>query len=126
MTTVGEEFVEALAKRDRDALLRVMAPDIDFGALTPGKNWSESSAPAVIDNVLSQWFEPQDIVEEVMSVETDTMLDAQRVGYRFLVSCPDGAHLVEQQAYYEVNASGQISWMRAICSGFRPTSGTST
>ena len=126
MTTAGEDFVNALARRDREGLLRVMATDIDFGGLTPGRSWSESSAPAVIDNVLFQWFEPQDIVEEVVSLDEETMLDAQRVGYRFKVSCPDGQHLVEQQAYYEVNASRQISWMRAVCSGFRPVLDDST
>lgn len=126
MITAGEEFVDALAKRDRQALLRVMAPDIDFGGLTPGRSWTESTAPEVIDNVLTHWFEPQDVVQEVISVETDMMLDAQRVGYRFLMHCPDREHLVEQQAYYEVNASGQISWMRTVCSGFRPVIDDST
>ena len=120
MTTAGEDFVNALANRDREGLLRVMAPDIDFGGLTPGRSWAESTAPAAIDNVLAQWFEPQDIVEEIVSIEIDTMLDAQRVGYRFRVRCPDGLHLVEQQMYYEIDASGQICWMRALCSGFRP------
>jgi len=126
VTTAGEHFVNALAKRDRDGLLRVIAPDIDFGGLTPGRSWSESSAPELIDNVLFQWFEPQDIVEEVVTLEVDTLLDAQRVGYRFRVSCPDGVHLVEQQMYYEVNGSGQICWMRAVCSGFRPIPDDST
>jgi len=35
------------------------------------------------------------------------------------VSTPDGPHLVEQQAYYSTT-DGRISWMRVLCSGFRP------
>ncbi len=76
-----------------------------------------------MDSVLYQWFEPQDIVESIVSVETGSMLDVERIGYRFLLSCPDGKHLVEQQAYYKVNSDGQICWMRAMCSGFRPIEG---
>jgi hypothetical protein len=42
------------------------------------------------------------------------------VGYRLSVSCPDGRHVVEQQAYIE-ERGGKIGWMRVVCSGFRPT-----
>jgi hypothetical protein len=45
--------------------------------------------------------------------------DRDRVGWRFAVSTPDGPHLVEQQAYYST-PDGRISWMRVLCSGFRP------
>ena len=45
--------------------------------------------------------------------------DFDRVAWRFAVSTPDGPHLVEQQAYYSVT-DGRISWMRVLCSGFRP------
>jgi hypothetical protein len=38
---------------------------------------------------------------------------------RFWEATPDGPHLVEQQAYYSAT-DGRISWMRVICSGFRP------
>jgi hypothetical protein len=39
--------------------------------------------------------------------------------WRFAVATPDGPHLVEQQAYCST-ADGRISWMRVLCSGFRP------
>jgi hypothetical protein len=47
------------------------------------------------------------------------MVDRDRVAWRFAVSTPDGPHLVEQQAYYSTT-DGRISWMRVLCSGFRP------
>ena len=119
MSNVGEQFVHALARRDRDVLLRVLSPTVDFRGLTPSRSWEESSATAVIDNVLTQWFEPHDIVESVVSIESDQFLNSHRVGYRFQVRCPDGQYLVEQQVYYEVDAEGRICWMRALCSGFR-------
>ncbi len=40
-------------------------------------------------------------------------------GYRLAVSNPQGSFLVEQQAYYETGA-GSITWMRVLCSGYRP------
>jgi hypothetical protein len=52
-------------------------------------------------------------------VESDTVADRERVGYRFSVNNADGRHLVEQQAYLE-DRDGQIGWMRVVCSGFRP------
>jgi hypothetical protein len=50
---------------------------------------------------------------------TGRMVDRDRVAWRFAVTTPDGPHLVEQQAYYSTT-DGRISWMRVLCSGFRP------
>jgi hypothetical protein len=47
------------------------------------------------------------------------MVDRDRVAWRFAVTTSDGPHLVERQAYYSAT-DGRISWMRVICSGFRP------
>ena len=54
-----------------------------------------------------------------LDLDTGDMVDRQRVAWRFAVSTPDGPHLVEQQAYYSTT-DGRISWMRVLCSGFRP------
>ena len=52
-------------------------------------------------------------------LESDAFADRGRVGYRFRVRNPDGDVLVEQQAYLS-ERDGRISWMRALCSGYRP------
>jgi hypothetical protein len=45
------------------------------------------------------------------------------LGYRLRVRNPDGLFVAEQQACY-TERDGRISWMRVLCSGFRPYSST--
>ncbi|HLN75872.1 MAG TPA: hypothetical protein VK204_02430 [Nocardioidaceae bacterium] len=44
-----------------------------------------------------------------------------RVGYRFDITNADGRSTVEQQAYYRVDG-GQLTYLRIVCSGYRPQS----
>lgn len=50
-----------------------------------------------------------------------SLSDRERVDNRFLVRNADSPFLVEQRAYFGVDAAGRIAYIRAICSGFRPT-----
>lgn len=118
MMTVAERFVQALARRDRGELLHVLAPDVDFRGMTPGRCWEATDAVDLVDRVLFSWFEEQDVVEDVLAVARDWVVDRERIGYRFAVRCPDGKHVVEQQAYLSVD-DGRIGWLRVMCSGFR-------
>jgi hypothetical protein len=45
----------------------------------------------VVDEVLTSWFEDQDVIEAVVELDTGRMVDRDRV-----------------------------AWMRVLCSGFRP------
>jgi hypothetical protein len=116
---LGKAFAEALARKDVAGVAAVLDPEIDFRGLTPSRSWEASGADAVLELVLSQWFEDSDEIEEVASLDTDAFADRQRVAYRFHVRNPDGSFVVEQQAYY-TERDGQITWMRVLCSGFRP------
>ena len=119
-STVGESFVAALAAKDPGALRAVLAPDLDFRALTPGRFWEASSADAVVDDVvLGHWFEPSDHITHVVRVETGTVAHRHRVSYRLAVTNDDGDHVVEQQAYYETDGT-RITWLRIMCAGFLP------
>jgi hypothetical protein len=118
-TTVGAEFARALAAKDATRLLELMAPEIDFRALTPNRNWEAGDRDAVLSVLLGHWFEEADEIEGMEALETDTVADRQRVGYRFTVSNADGRFLVEQQAYLAATG-GRITWMRVVCSGYRP------
>jgi hypothetical protein len=73
----------------------------------------------VIDDVLRRWFEDSDELEELVSTESDSFADRQRVSYRFVGRNENGPFVVEQQAYY-TERCGRIDWMRILCSGFRP------
>ncbi|HTU28873.1 MAG TPA: hypothetical protein VMF07_05805 [Solirubrobacteraceae bacterium] len=41
------------------------------------------------------------------------------MSYRFRGVNPDGPFVIEQQAHY-TESDGRITWMRVLCSGFRP------
>jgi ketosteroid isomerase-like protein len=119
---VAERFVRAIAEHDRTALEALLAPDIDFRGLTPGRSWEAATPPDVVDVVLGHWFEDTDRIEAVTRIEHgDDVADVQRVGYRFDVSNDAGPQTVEQQAYYRVS-DGRLSYVRVVCSGFRPRS----
>jgi hypothetical protein len=78
-----------------------------------------SDAESLVAILFDDWPEDEDQVESLEGVESDSFADRERVGYRLSVFCPDGRHLVEQQAYIE-DRDGRIGWMRVVCSGFRP------
>ncbi len=117
---MGERFAAALAAKDATGLQSLMADAIDFRALTPKRFWEETTPEAVVGNVmLGHWFEPSDVITAVESVETGNVEDRDSLTYRFHVSNPEGEFTVEQQAYYEVT-DGRISYLRMLCSGYRP------
>jgi hypothetical protein len=119
-STVGERFVHALAAKDRVALTGLLCPDVDFRAMTPTRFWEANDAASVVeDTVLGHWFEPQDVITDVIEMESGRVGPRSRVRYQLAVTSPDGPHLVEQQAYYEIDG-GRISWLRIVCAGFLP------
>jgi hypothetical protein len=87
MTTLGEQFARALAAKDFTRVTELLHPEVDFRGMTPGRFWEATGPAQVVDEILTSWFEDQDVVE--------------------------------QQAYYSTT-DGRISWMRVLCSGFRP------
>jgi hypothetical protein len=117
--TLGTDFARALAEKDSTRLLDLMHPEIDFRGLTPNRNWEATDREEVLAVLLTKWFEDSDEIRALEQVESDTVADRERVGYRFSVTNPDGDFLVEQQAYLAAR-DGQIGWMRVLCSGYRP------
>jgi hypothetical protein len=118
-TTLGTEFVQALAAKDERRMRELIQPDIDFRALTPSRFWEARDADTVMSIVLGRWFEESDEIETLEQLETGTVVDRERVGYRFSVRNPDGQFVVEQQAYL-YGRDGRIAWMRVLCAGYRP------
>ena len=119
MTSLGGEFVEAVAAKDSSRLAAVLHPEIDFRGLTPNRFW-EAHAPAeVLEVVLTNWFEPKDQLEEIVTSETEVFADRERLRYALRGHNEDGPFIVEQQAYIK-ERDGRIGWMRVVCSGFCP------
>lgn len=119
MTTAGEQFAHALAARDSAGLRAVLAGEVDFAALTPGRHWSATDPAEIVDDViLGRWFGPGRTIRELCSVTTGRVADCEHVTYRLRVELDGVDHLVEQQAYYTVQ-NGEIGWLRVLCSGYR-------
>ena len=116
---VAESFVEAVARHDDSALLDLLAEEVDFRGLTPGRFWEGHSPTEVADAVLGHWFEETDRIDQVTHVEHgDPVGDTERLSYRFAITNDSGTFTVEQQVYYRT-ADGRIEYLRVLCSGFR-------
>ncbi|MDZ5664213.1 hypothetical protein HN031_11895 [Nocardioides sp. zg-1308] len=117
--SLGVRFAQAVADRDEAALRALLADDVDFKGLTPGRLWEGAGPDAVVEAVFGSWFEESDHVDRVVEVtEGDEVADTSRVGYRFDLTNPSGAYVAEQQAYYR--GAERIEHLRIMCSGFRP------
>lgn len=115
-----ERLVRAIAGHDRAALADVLAADVDFRGLTPGRTWQAGSADEVVEIVLGHWFEDSDHVEALTRFQRGpSVVDLEQVAYRFEVVNARGSHVVEQQAYYRHDGE-RLTYLRVLCSGFRP------
>jgi hypothetical protein len=117
--TLGTRFAHAIAAKDADALRALLADDVDFRGLTPGRTWDGTGPDAVVEAVLGSWFGDTDRIEQVVDVQDgEDVADTARVSYRFDLSNPDGDFVAEQQVYYRGGES--IEHLRVLCSGYRP------
>ncbi|GAA1925929.1 nuclear transport factor 2 family protein [Nocardioides hwasunensis] len=116
--SLGSRLAHAIAAKDAAALRDLLADDVDFKGLTPGRLWEGTGPDAVVETVLGSWFEESDTIERVIDVEDGTdVADTARVSYRFDLTNADGAFVAEQQAYYR--GGERIEHLRVLCSGFR-------
>lgn len=117
---VGARFAHSLARKDWDDLLLLLDPGVTFKGMTPGRFWESGSAHDVIHDVLQRWFDDDDQIEHLEDVHAEQVADRYWLRYRLRVRNGDGAHVVEQQAYYDVGAGERIERMHVMCAGYRP------
>lgn len=60
---LGRRFAEAIAAKDAEEITSLLAPDVDFKALTPRKFWEASTPAEVVDVLFDNWFEEQDHID---------------------------------------------------------------
>ena len=117
---VGLQFAKALAAKDRQMLLDVLSPEVDFRALTPRKPWESGSAVEVVDQIiLGTWFDAGDDIRSLDDVEVGSFADREKLRYQVRVTNADGDWVVEQEAYYTLDGD-RIGWLRVLCSGYCP------
>jgi hypothetical protein len=120
MSTPGHAFAEAVAAKDAAAVSSLLSADVDFKALTPRRLWEASDLEGVLETLFEHWLTEDDHIDALVSVtEGEPVEDTGQVSYRFALSTPDGPHTVEQTAYYRTDGD-RISYLRVMCSGFRP------
>ena len=120
---LGRAFAAAIAAKDRRALERLLAPEVDFRGVTPNHLWEATDPEGVAEIVFGSWFEPHDHVREVLDVTTAGFADRHVLHYRFLVDSEGEPCLVEQHGYFDA-LDGRFTKLNLVCSGFRPTKGT--
>jgi hypothetical protein len=120
--TLGEQFARSLLAKDWSGVAAVLDDHVDFRGLTPGRQWEGTEASAVIDGVLKEWFEPSDEIYEILAIDSDRVVDRERVVYRARGRNDDGDFVCEQTAYYDT-ADNRITKIRILCSGFLPAAG---
>ena len=124
-TTLGERFARSLLAKDWTSVAELFDANIEFRALTPGKQWEAHAPDEVIDGILKRWFEPSDQIYAVLAITSDRVVDRGRVVYRARIRNPDGDFVCEQTAYYDTDGD-RITRMRILCSGFVPSAGSAT
>ncbi len=113
-------LTSALAARDADALRSLFGREVDFRGLTPSRVWEAGTPEALVrDVILGAWFEADDVIQRVESVQASHVGRRTRIGYRLQVSNARGRFTVEQQAFLDLT-DGKITWLRVLCSGFVP------
>lgn len=119
MAGIGEDFARAVAAKDTAAMSALLAPDVDFKGLTPGRVWEATGPTEVASVFFDHWFEPSDTVEGLVDVTAgDDVADTHHVSYRLDLRNDAGEQVAEQQAYFRTT-DGRISHLRVLCSGFR-------
>lgn len=114
-----DEFLDAILARDLPRVQSLLDQEIDFRAMTPSRVW-EAEGPAEVQAVLRTWFEhPERDIEGIEPIESSSVADTLRVGWRVHGQGSDGPFLYEQQAYVR-EQNGRIAWLRIMCSGPRP------
>ncbi|QIM21031.1 hypothetical protein G7075_07620 [Phycicoccus sp. HDW14] len=123
MSTLGPRLAQAIAAKDAAAVRELVADDVDFRGLTPGRAWEGTGPDALVEVLFGSWFEEADEVRALLDVTTGAPVeDTLRVSYRMALRTPDGDFTAEQQAYYRTH-DDRISHLRVLCSGFRPAAG---
>ena len=103
---VGERFARALAAKDHDGLVGLLADPVDFEALTPRRHWQTTRRG-------SSWTTSSSVCgsaratpsRSCASVTCGQVADRERVTYRLAVRRAGHRYVVEQHAYFNFDGA---------------------
>jgi hypothetical protein len=124
-SALARSFLESMASKDRTIMISLLAVDVDFRGLTPSREWRATSPEAVAEIVFGSWFEPQDLIADIVDVETHDVAERTAVRYRLRVESEGEQFVVEQQGFLTAER-GRISRMSMVCSGYLPWKATAS
>jgi hypothetical protein len=114
---VVSAFLDALLRRDFDAVNRCLAPHVRFRALVPSGIREAMSAEATTD-WLRTWFGTTEAFE-VLASGIEPFAGRSRIWYRFALQRDGSATVIDQEGFCDATRSG-ITDLALVCSGFRP------
>jgi TusA-related sulfurtransferase len=113
---IGHTFVDAVVRRDFEAIEACLAPDVRFRALVPRAVREEATASGA-RSWFETWFGDTDR-NELLDSRVELVADRLHVAYRIRFR-EDGAwKVVEQQVFATIDDT-RLSDVALACSGFR-------
>ena len=117
-TGVASRFLDALERREFEALGATFKPDGRLRGLDPSALREAEGRDAVADLFRIWNSDAEDW--EILDSDTKEFADVVRLRWRIAWTDPDlGRTVYEQTAYAEIDEAG-IAWMNVVCSGERP------
>lgn len=118
-TVAAEHFVDAFLANSWEDLRLQLADDVAFRALLPPRISEVDDADAAIA-LMSSWFDNDERVTHVETIDTEPMSVKQRASYRFRthVESSGKSYRLEQHAFLTLNQDGGIAKADLICSGW--------
>jgi hypothetical protein len=116
-TDVGARFLDALSRRDFDALAATFAEDGRLRGLVPSALREAEGRAAIAERFRIWNADLEDF--EVLDSRVAGMEDVLRLRWQVRGIDPDdGLSVYEQTAYASIGPEG-IAWMNLVCSGSR-------
>jgi hypothetical protein len=121
--SVAGTFLEKVATQDFSGLRSTLSDEVRLRALQP-RMLREGFGPQEFCDAFLTWFGGVDAFELVDAAVGEV---GQRLHLRWRVRVQGGRfgdvwHVIEQQAYADVDRNGRIADLALLCSGFRPES----
>jgi TusA-related sulfurtransferase len=118
--STAHAFLDALVRRDFDALEATLDPAVRFRALVPGESVAVTTA-ADTAACFRRWFTDKTDIE-ILDQQVDVLVDRLRIGYRARLRKNGQPYLVAQQLFGDLD-DGRFVSLDLLCTGFRPEAG---
>jgi TusA-related sulfurtransferase len=114
---VGHAFLDALVRRDFEALEAMLDPAVHFHALVPGEAITAANAKEAA-SCFRRWFGDKTDIE-ILDHKVETLADRLQIEFRARVMKVGTPHLVSQSLSGDVE-HGKFATLNLRCAGFRP------